>query len=67
MACSYSKSNLPKQIFINNEYVNSKNSKKLTVYNPKNGDLIADDVPLVQNQSRRTGRSFRKGRSRHGW
>jgi aldehyde dehydrogenase (NAD+) len=46
----FSKSNLPKQLVINNEYVDSKNSKKLTVYNPKDGSLIADDVPLAGEQ-----------------
>jgi len=44
---TFSKSNLPKQLIINNEYVDSKNSKKLTVHNPKDGSLIADDVPLA--------------------
>lgn len=47
MAFQYSPKNLPKQIFINNEYVNSKSDKKLTLHNPKNGELIADDVPLA--------------------
>jgi aldehyde dehydrogenase (NAD+) len=46
-AFPFSKENLPKQLVINNEYVDSKNSKKLTVHNPKNGELIADDVPLA--------------------
>lgn len=44
---AFSKDNLPKQLIINNEYVDSSNSKKLTVKNPKNGDLVADDVPLA--------------------
>lgn len=43
----FSKSNLPKQLAINNEYVNSKSGKKISVYNPKDGSLIADDVPLA--------------------
>ncbi|KAI1270911.1 aldehyde dehydrogenase [Xylaria sp. FL0933] len=43
----WSKSNLPKQLFINNEYVEAKNSKKLEVYNPKDGSLIANDVALA--------------------
>ncbi len=43
----FSKDNLPKQLVINNEYVDSKNSKKLTVKNPKDGSLVADDVPLA--------------------
>lgn len=47
MALQYSPKNLPKQIFINNEYVNSKSARKLTLHNPKNGELIANDVPLA--------------------
>ena len=47
MPLQYSTKNLPKQNFINNEYVDSKNSKKLTLYNPKDGSLISDDVPLA--------------------
>ena len=38
---------LPKQLVINNEYVDSKNSKKLTVRYPGDGSLVADDVPLA--------------------
>lgn len=43
---AFSKS-LPKQIFLNNEYVSSSNTKTLTVYNPADGSLIASDVPLA--------------------
>ncbi|KAI1743176.1 aldehyde dehydrogenase [Xylaria scruposa] len=43
----WSGSNLPKQLFINNEYVESKNTKKLEVYNPKDGSLLANDVALA--------------------
>ncbi|KAI0410043.1 aldehyde dehydrogenase [Xylaria palmicola] len=43
----WSKSNLPKQLFINNEYVESTNSKKLEVYNPKDESLLANDVALA--------------------
>ena len=50
MTLQYSAKKLPKQIFINNEYVDSKSSKKLTLHNPKNGELIADDVPLAGEQ-----------------
>lgn len=50
MTLQYSAKNLPKQIFINNEYVDSKNSKKLTLHNPKDGSLLADDVPLAGEQ-----------------
>jgi aldehyde dehydrogenase (NAD+) len=47
MAFNFSKTNLPKQLFINNEYVDAKNSKKLSLYNPKDGSLVADDVALA--------------------
>ncbi|KIH87546.1 aldehyde dehydrogenase (NAD+) [Sporothrix brasiliensis 5110] len=43
----YGKNNLPKKLFINNEYVESKNAKKLELYNPKNGELVANDVSLA--------------------
>ncbi|KAI1756791.1 aldehyde dehydrogenase [Xylaria castorea] len=43
----WSGSNLPKQLFINNEYVEAKNPKKLEVYNPKDGSLLANDVALA--------------------
>ena len=43
----FSKDKLPKQLIINNEYVDSKGSKKLTVKNPKDGSLVADDVPIA--------------------
>ncbi|EME77274.1 uncharacterized protein MYCFIDRAFT_146648 [Pseudocercospora fijiensis CIRAD86] len=46
----FSKENLPKQLIINNEYVDSQNAQKLTVKNPKNGELVADDVPLAGEQ-----------------
>ncbi|CAK7244169.1 MAG: hypothetical protein STHCBS139747_005704 [Sporothrix thermara] len=45
-ATPYNKDNLPKKLFINNEYVASKSSKKLELYNPKNGELVANDVAL---------------------
>jgi aldehyde dehydrogenase (NAD+) len=47
MEFKFSKTNLPKQLFINNEYVDAKNSKKLSLYNPKDGSLVADDVALA--------------------
>jgi len=50
MPLQYSKQSLPKQLFINNEYVDSKNSKKLTLHNPVDGSLVADDVPLAGEQ-----------------
>ncbi|KXL44405.1 MAG: hypothetical protein FE78DRAFT_150314 [Acidomyces sp. 'richmondensis'] len=49
-AFPFNKHKLPKQLVINNEFVSSKNSKKLSVFNPKNGELIADDVPLAGEQ-----------------
>ncbi|KAF2653506.1 aldehyde dehydrogenase [Lophiostoma macrostomum CBS 122681] len=50
MSFPWSLKNLPKQIFINNEYVESKNSKKLTLDNPADGSRIADDVVLAGEQ-----------------
>lgn len=47
MAFSYNKSNLAKKLFINNEYVDSKNSAKLSVYNPVDNSLVADDIALA--------------------
>ncbi|RMZ73036.1 aldehyde dehydrogenase [Pyrenophora seminiperda CCB06] len=47
MGLEYSTKNLPKQIFINNEYVDAKSSKKLSLHNPNNGELICEDVPLA--------------------
>ncbi|KAI0121197.1 aldehyde dehydrogenase [Xylariales sp. AK1849] len=43
----WSTSNLPKQLFINNEYVDAKNPKKLELYNPKDGSEVAKDVSLA--------------------
>ncbi|KAG7126380.1 Aldehyde dehydrogenase like protein [Verticillium longisporum] len=43
----WSKGNLPKKLFINNEYVESKNSKKLSLHNPIDGSAVADDVALA--------------------
>lgn len=43
----YSSSKLPLQIFINNEYVDSKGDKKLSVFNPKDNKLVSDQVPLA--------------------
>lgn len=47
MSLAYSTKSIPKQIFINNEYVDSKSSKKLSVYNPTDGSLISDQIPLA--------------------
>lgn len=46
MAFPFSSSNLPTQLFINNEYVNSRGAQKLSVHNPKDGALVTDQVPL---------------------
>ena len=43
----FSTNNLPKKHFINNEYVVPKNNKTLSVYNPKDNSLVADDVPVA--------------------
>ena len=50
MTLQYSAKNLPKQLFVNNEYVDSKSNKKYPLYNPKDGSLLADDVPLAGEQ-----------------
>ena len=47
MAFNFSKANLPRQLFINNEYVDAKSTKTLSLYNPKDGSLVADDVALA--------------------
>lgn len=43
----FSAKNLPKKLFINNNYVAAKSTEKLHVYNPKDNSLVADDVPLA--------------------
>ncbi|EOA86665.1 uncharacterized protein SETTUDRAFT_171066 [Exserohilum turcica Et28A] len=47
MPLAYSTKNLPKQLFLNNEYVDARSPRKLTLHNPKNGELIADDVLIA--------------------
>jgi aldehyde dehydrogenase (NAD+) len=63
MAFSFGRSNLPKHLFINNEYVDSKSSKKYLFsvfcfetstnhiqtlsFQSKDGSLIADDVAIA--------------------
>jgi len=42
----FSAKHLPKKHFINNEYVTPKSDKTLSVYNPKDNSLVADDVPI---------------------
>ena len=46
----FSAANLPAQLYINNEYVNSTAGKKLSVYNPKDGTLVSDQVILAGEQ-----------------
>ncbi|KAI2638356.1 aldehyde dehydrogenase [Xylaria nigripes] len=46
----WSKTNLPKKPFINNEYIELKNPRTLHVFNPKDGTLVADDVALPGEQ-----------------
>ncbi|KPM37430.1 Aldehyde dehydrogenase, cytosolic 1 [Neonectria ditissima] len=43
----HSRNNVPKLLFIDNEYVESKNSRKLEVHNPSDDSLVADDVALA--------------------
>ncbi|KAJ2895269.1 hypothetical protein MKZ38_006734 [Zalerion maritima] len=42
----WNKDNLPKKLFIDNEYVDSKNPKILSSYSPKDNSLIASDIAL---------------------
>ena len=50
MAFEFSRTNLPKKLFINNEYVAAKGTEKLSVYNPKDGALVADDVAVADKE-----------------
>ncbi|KAJ5713989.1 uncharacterized protein N7483_011170 [Penicillium malachiteum] len=43
----FSTSKLPGQLFTNNEYVDAKNTEKLSVYSPKDGSLVSDKVPIA--------------------
>ncbi|KAK7408106.1 hypothetical protein QQX98_009697 [Neonectria punicea] len=43
----HNRDNVPKLLFINNKYVESKNSRKLAVHNPSDDSLVADDVALA--------------------
>lgn len=47
MSVVYSKTNLPKQLFINNEYVDSKNPRKWSLFNPTDGSLVCHDAPVA--------------------
>lgn len=44
---SFNRQNLPKDLFVANEYVKSTNERKLTLHNPKDGSVVADDVSLA--------------------
>ncbi|KAH8689339.1 aldehyde dehydrogenase [Talaromyces proteolyticus] len=43
----FSATNLPTQLFVNNEYVPAKNAKTFSVLSPKDGSLVSDKVPLA--------------------
>ncbi|KAL2802173.1 Aldehyde/histidinol dehydrogenase [Aspergillus granulosus] len=43
----FNSTNLPRQLFINNEYVPSENGKVFSVTNPRDGSLVAADIPLA--------------------
>lgn len=43
----FSKANLPKQLFINNEYVDARSTKTLTLRNPNDESIIAQEVPIA--------------------
>jgi aldehyde dehydrogenase (NAD+) len=46
MAFPFSASNLPTQIFLNNEYVPAKSQQTMSVSNPVDGTLVCDKVPV---------------------
>lgn len=46
-AFGFSPSNLPQQLFINNEYIDAKNTETISVFNPKDNSLISDKVPVA--------------------
>ncbi|KAF2430453.1 aldehyde dehydrogenase [Tothia fuscella] len=50
MPISFSSSKLPDQLFINNEFVSSKGSKKLSLYNPADGSLVTDACPCADEK-----------------
>ena len=47
MTFPFSRTKLPNQLFINNEYVDSKNSAKLTLKNPHDGSLVSNETALA--------------------
>ncbi|KAK2807708.1 hypothetical protein FQN51_000145 [Onygenales sp. PD_10] len=42
----FSRDQLPLKLFINNEYVPCKSTQTIAVHNPKDGSLVADNVPI---------------------
>ncbi|RDW87949.1 hypothetical protein BP5796_03643 [Coleophoma crateriformis] len=47
MEFPFSPSNLPLQMFVNNEYMDTKNPQKLTLLNPMDGSLVSNKVPVA--------------------
>ena len=47
MAFTFSRKDLPKGLFIGNQFVPSSSEQRLSVFNPKDGSLIADDVAVA--------------------
>jgi NAD-dependent aldehyde dehydrogenases len=46
-ALGFSPKNLPQHLFINNEYVDAKNTETITVFSYKNNSLVSDKVPVA--------------------
>ncbi|KAJ6104510.1 hypothetical protein N7523_010830 [Penicillium sp. IBT 18751x] len=46
-AFGFSPSKLPLQLFVNNEYVDAKNTETISVLNPKDKSLVSDKVPIA--------------------
>lgn len=46
----YRRDHLPTELFINNEFVAPKAGKTLSVFNPKDGSLVSDKVPLATEE-----------------
>ncbi|KAL4868296.1 hypothetical protein BDV12DRAFT_209284 [Aspergillus spectabilis] len=44
---NFSRSNLPTQLFINNQYVSPHTPSTFSVYNPRDNTLVSDSVPLA--------------------
>ena len=41
---------IPNQLYLNGEYVDAKNKATFTVRNPKDGSVVAEDVPIAGNE-----------------